>query len=227
MAIKVLINGYKGKMGQAAVAAIQAAPDLKLVATIGREDNLSQSIEESGAEVVLDLTTASAAFKNTQVIIQAGAHPVIGTSGLTPNEISNLKEQCKTKKLGGIITPNFSLGAILMMHYAAHAARFFSEAEIIELHHPQKKDAPSGTAIKTALAMQAARGNDVIVPIHSIRLPGLVAHQSVMFGGVGETLTIRHDSLDRSCFMPGVLLACRKVTELHELIYGLDILLNL
>jgi len=219
MPIKILINGYLGKMGQAAVKAATEASDLELVACTGRNDNLAQTIQDSGAEVVLDLTSAESAFKNTETIIKAGAHPVIGTSGLTPDQILNLQKQSAAKKLGGIIAPNFSIGAILMMHYAEHAARYFKEADIIEMHHPDKKDAPSGTARKTAQLMQRE------VPIHSIRLPGVVAEQSVIFGAPGETLTIRHSSIDRLCFMPGVLLACRKVKSLDSLLYGLDTLI--
>jgi 4-hydroxy-tetrahydrodipicolinate reductase len=222
MNIKVLINGYQGKMGQAAVKAITDAPDLDLVATCGREDDLAHHIASSKAQVVVDLTSPESVYLNTKTIIANHAHPVIGTTGLSGEEINELQALSAAKQLGGIIAPNFSLGAILMMHYAAQAAQHFASAEIIELHHAQKKDAPSGTAIKTAELMQAARHNEQSIPIHSIRLPGLVAHQAVIFGGPGETLTIRHDSIDRSCFMPGILLACRKVIGLKQLIYGLD-----
>ncbi len=222
MSIKVLINGYPGKMGQAAVKAIQEAPDLDYVGGCDREHNLAQMIQDSGAEVVLDLSSAISVFENAQTIIEAGVHPVIGTSGLNTEQIKTLQQQCAEKKLGGIIAPNFSVGALLMMHFAEEAARYFQDVEIIELHHPQKKDAPSGTARQSAERIKAAGIPSREVPIHSVRLPGIVAEQSVIFGGPGETLTLRHSSIDRSCFMPGILLACRSVMKLNTLLYGLD-----
>jgi 4-hydroxy-tetrahydrodipicolinate reductase len=225
MPIKILVNGYQGKMGQAALKAIQNASDLEFVAGCDRHDNLNHIIKESGADVVLDLTVASSAFSNTETIINAGAHPVIGTSGLTPVQIELLQQRCREKKLGGIIAPNFSVGAILMMHFAAQAAGYFNEVEIIEMHHAQKQDAPSGTARKTAELIKAVHAKGSEVPIHSVRLSGIVAEQSVIFGAPGETLSIRHSSIDRSCFMPGILLACRKVIELNHLLYGLDSLI--
>ena len=224
--MRIIVNGANGKMGQAAVQAIEGTADLTLVAATSRQDDLSATIAQTNANIVVDLTVAGAAFDNATRIIAANAHPVIGTSGLLADEIATLQTQCQEKNLGGIIVPNFSLGAVLMMRYAADAARYLKHAEIIELHHDQKKDAPSGTARRTAELMQAASESNKAPPIHSVRLPGLVAHQEVIFGDVGETLTLRHDSNDRACFMPGLLLACRNVVALKELVVGLEQLLS-
>ena len=191
----------------------------------------------------MDFTTAASVLKNIVCIIESGARPVIGTSGLLPEDIEELQILCTKQKLGGIIAPNFAVGAVLMMKYSQDAARYFPQAEVIELHHNGKLDAPSGTAIKTANLiaesrasvpqkiaekeiLSGARGaNAEEIRIHSIRLPGLVAHQEVLFGGQSQTLTIRHDSTHRDSFMPGVCLACKKVMELNELVYGLEHLL--
>ncbi|MBF0349875.1 MAG: 4-hydroxy-tetrahydrodipicolinate reductase [SAR324 cluster bacterium] len=241
--IRVLVNGAKGKMGQEAVQAIQQDPDLELVGQTDLGDDLSAVIASSRAQVVVDFTTASVAFHNTRKIIESGACPVIGTSGLLPEQVQELQHLAEQKKLGGLIAPNFAIGAVLMMKFAKEASRYFPEAEIIELHHNRKADAPSGTAVKTAAMiaenrsrmpqkleekelLAGARGaNAQGVPIHSVRLPGLVAHQEVIFGGNNEILTIRHDSLHRSSFMQGVCLACKKVQVLKELVYGLEHLL--
>lgn len=235
--IRVLINGASGKMGQEAVKAIENESDLTIAGKLGRKDNLAKAIHESQAQVVLDLTSADVVYENAKTIIEAGAHPIIGTSGLLPEQVKTLQTLCAQKKLGGIIAPNFSIGAVLMMAFAARAAKFFPSCEIIELHHPQKKDAPSGTAIKTAEFINLNKqdtmeGTELIagargaehrhVHIHSVRLPGLVAHQEVLFGGHHELLTIRHDSFNRASFMPGVILSIRKVMTLSELVYGLE-----
>lgn len=241
MIIKVIINGVNGKMGRVLEQSIVDQPDFKLVAGIGREDDLAKSIKSTDSDVVVDFTTPQAVFKNTEIIIQSGARPVIGTTGLTLEQIETLNKQCRAKKLGGIIVPNFSLGAVLMMKYAKDAAYYFADAEIIEMHHPQKIDAPSGTAIKTAQMMTESRlqkSNGKThkdrthseikhsITIHSIRLSGLFSHQSVIFGGNSETLTIRYDGMDRNCIIPGVFLACRKVMELNQLVYGLENILE-
>ena len=234
--MRVIVNGANGKMGKITVEAVTEASDLELVAAIDQDDDLANAIKTHQANIVIDFTTPKSVYKNTEAIIQAGAHPVIGTSGLTPEEIKQLQHLCLEKQLGGIIAPNFSLGAILMMKYAADAAKYFDDAEIIEMHHPYKLDAPSGTAKKTAEMMaesgniksknnhsDQARGEQYQgINIHSVRLSGLFAHQAVIFGGDGELLTIRHDGMDRTSIMPGVLLACRKVGELSELVYGLE-----
>lgn len=240
MPIKVIINGAQGKMGRTVVETIATQSDLQLVAETDQEDNLGDTIKKHSADVVVDLTAPDTIFKQTQTIIASGARPVIGTSGLTIEQVDTLKKQCEEKSLGGIIAPNFSLTAILMMRYASDAAKYFPDAEIIEMHHPQKVDAPSGTAKKTAELMNKARHSvadsqphqDLArgeqyhgVTIHAVRLPGLVAGQAVIFGGDDETLTIRQDTISRKSFMPGIFLSCRKVMELDHLVYGLESLL--
>jgi 4-hydroxy-tetrahydrodipicolinate reductase len=246
MAINIIVNGHKGKMGQEAVRAIEAAPDLHLVGTADAGDDIVALIKAKKAQVVLDFTRADAVYNNSKLIISAGAHPVIGTTGLTVEHIQELKIACNAKKLGGLIIPNFSIGAVLMMKYAQDAARYFSDVEIIELHHNQKQDSPSGTAMRTAAMIAENRNTknkaseietkEIIpgargalaydIPIHSVRLSGLVAHQEVIFGGEGETLILRHDSIHRQSFMPGVCLACKKVVELDNLLEGLESILN-
>lgn len=244
MTLRVLVNGSHGKMGQLAVKTLTDHPDFSLVAAIGRNDDLAKEIKNSQAQIVIDLTNAEAVLKNIQIIIDAGVHPVIGTSGLVAAQVHELQERCAKLKLGGIIAPNFSLGAVLMMKHAQEIAQYFPDIEIIEMHHAGKLDSPSGTAVRTAEMLSAARKNTPAqltnaretiagsrgaryqdIPIHAIRLPGFVAHQQVLFGGTGETLTIRHDTINRDCFMPGLILACKKVMELKELVYGLECIL--
>lgn len=235
--IRVAINGAKGKMGMQAVAAVKNDPELTLVGTFDHHDDLIDCIQQSKANVVVDFTTAKFAFQNTQNIIDAGAHPVIGTTGFEAEQIKILQQKSLEKKLGGIIAPNFSIGAILMMHAALQCIKHLPNVEIIEMHHDKKADAPSGTAIKTAELLSAKAKEPAVsaeliagargalcqhIPIHSVRLPGLVAHQQVIFGGTGETLTIRHDTTSREAFMPGVIFACKKVLTLTELVYGLE-----
>ncbi len=230
-------------MGQESVKAVNADPELDLVAGTDLGDDLAESIVQFKVQVVVDFTTAAVALKNAVSIIEAGARPVIGTSGMLPEQVAELKALCTKQKLGGIIAPNFAIGAVLMMKYSQDAAKYFPHVEVIELHHDRKADAPSGTAIKTANLLAESRDSvpekiaeKEIIPgarganaeeirIHSVRLPGLVAHQEVLFGGQSQTLTIRHDSFHRDSFMPGVCLACKKVMDLNELIYGLEHLL--
>ena len=216
LALKIIVNGASGKMGRYAVDAIESADDLTLVAALGRNDDLAQTIAATQADVVVDLTTPDAVFVNTQIIINAGAHPVIGTTGLSDAQLQQLTTLTKDKQLGGIIAPNFSIGAVLMMQFAKQAAPYFNDIEIIEKHHAQKKDAPSGTAKKTQQLMNKD------VAIHSVRLPGVVAEQQVLFGDQGETLTIEHRCIDRVAYMAGMLLCCGKVVDLNELVYGLE-----
>ena len=230
-------------MGQESVKAVSKDPDLDLVAQTDLGDKLPEIIDQTKAQVVVDFTTAAAAMKNADSIIESGARPVIGTSGLLPEQVAELQKLCNKQNLGGIIVPNFAIGAVLMMKYSQDAAKYFPHVEVIELHHDLKADAPSGTAIKTANLLAESRGlapqtvdekeifsgargaNAEDIRIHSVRLPGLVAHQEVIFGGQGQTLTIRHDSIHRDSFMPGVCLACKKVMDLNELVYGLEHLL--
>ncbi|MBF0287748.1 MAG: 4-hydroxy-tetrahydrodipicolinate reductase [SAR324 cluster bacterium] len=239
-AIRVIINGAKGRMGQEASKAVQAEEGLELVAMADFGDNLVQLIADKNAQVVVDFTTASVVYETAKTIIGAGVHPVIGTSGLLPEQVEELQKLSNAKSLGGLIAPNFAIGAVLMMKFAKDAVRYFPDVEIIELHHDRKADAPSGTAVKTMNMLAEARekapnprtekeilagargASDRGIHVHSVRLPGLVAHQEVIFGGLSETLTIRHDSIHRESFMPGVCLSCRKVMDLNELIYGLE-----
>jgi 4-hydroxy-tetrahydrodipicolinate reductase len=242
MTIRIIINGAFGKMGQATVAAMTNESDLQLVGTAGRNDDLSAMIKNHRADVVIDWTLPSVVFDNAQKIIDAGARPVIGTTGLSPDEIKKLSDHCASKKIGGVIAPNFSIGAILMMKYAQDAARYFSDVEIIEYHHPKKVDAPSGTAKKTAeLIAQTKKQKNMStpidnnlknknsrgefyhdIPIHAIRLPGVFANQTVLFGGQGETLQLAHHATDRNAMMPGLFLCCRKVMTLDHLVYGME-----
>lgn len=240
MRVRVIVNGANGKMGKLACSAIENHDNFTLVARLGRGDNLSMEITKNKADVVVDLTTADSVYENSIAIIQSGARPVIGASGLLEDQINDLSKRCEKNNIGGIIVPNFSIGAVLMMQFAAQAARLLPEVEIIEAHHQQKLDAPSGTALKTAEMIAKARvlgknklqlkelipgvrgGSHVDVPIHSLRIPGVLAQQQIIFGSLGETLTITHNSIDRASFMPGVILACQSVLQLDKLYYGLE-----
>lgn len=243
MAIKVAVVGAKGRMGREAVSAIRKADDLELVAEIDLGDPI-EKLQASRAEVMVDFTNPDSVMQNVEFAIRNGIHVVIGTTGFDQARLDLLAGWlANSPKTGALVAPNFGLGAILMMQFAATAARYFESVEIVELHHPEKADAPSGTAARTAemitearklanrpampdktsKALDGARGAKVgDVPIHSIRLRGLVAHQEVLFGDQGETLSIRHDSMDRSGFMPGVLLGVRKVGSHPGLTVGLD-----
>ncbi len=242
--IKVLVNGAKGKMGSESVLAVLKEADLELVGQLDLGDDLAKAIQDTNADVVVDFTHPDSALKNTKTILQNKAHAVVGTTGLTPNNLSEIKKLCSKNKVNCIVAPNFAIGAILMMKFAKDAAHYLPEVEIIELHHDQKVDAPSGTAIKTAQLIlddrrnvkrkavksiekvKNARGGIMgDIHIHSVRLQGLVAHQEVIFGGVGQTLKIRHDSISRISFMPGVVMAIRKVKKVKGLVYGLENLL--
>lgn len=240
MAISVLVNGAFGRMGQMVCKAIEQHPNLTLVGQTGREYDLKKSIRDSEAQVVVDFTRPDSVFVNTLAILDAGARPVIGTSGLSMDQVHQLQEKSEALKMGGIIAPNFSLGAVLMMKYAKEIVKYMPQVEIIEMHHDNKLDSPSGTALRTAdllaEAIELSNANkpshEVVkgsrgaqykgIPIHAIRLPGFLAHQQIIFGGMGETLSLKHDSIDRQCFMPGVCIACEKVIELDHLVYGLE-----
>ncbi len=207
--INVAVSGAAGRMGEAVCHAVQGAEDMALV---GRADplldvNLVDLLGD--ADVVVDFSTPETALLNARHCLEAGVHCVMGTTGADFSELEGVGEA------NLFVAPNFAIGAVLMMQFAEQAARHMPEAEIIELHHDRKVDAPSGTAARTAELIRAAGGN-VHEPIHSVRLPGLVAHQEVVFGGLGQTLTIRHDSIARESFMPGVLLAVRRVGSLER-----------
>ncbi len=238
--IGVIVNGGSGKMGRLACDALRLDPAFDLLAGLGRTDDLAQAIIDMNAHVVVDLTSADCVYKNSLMIIEQGACPVIGSSGLLAADIKVLSERCEEKKIGGLIVPNFSIAAILMMRFAVEAARYLPDVEVIEAHHPDKAEAPSGTAVKTAELIAHARRQSPHIPaskeilpgalgasyqdvrIHSLRLPGTLAEQDVKFGQTGETLTIRHQTIDRISFMPGLRLACQKVQALDKLVYGLD-----
>jgi 4-hydroxy-tetrahydrodipicolinate reductase len=220
--IRVVVSGAAGRMGETVCGAVEGADDMELA---GRADpalgtELAALVGE--ADVVVDFTTPETALANIRTCVEAGVHAVVGTTGFDPDQ---LRELASGGGANVFVAPNFAIGAVLMMRFAAEAARHMPEIEIIELHHDRKLDAPSGTAARTAELITAAGGN-VHEPIHSVRLPGLVAHQEVIAGGEGQTLSIRHDSIDRSSFMPGVLLAVRRVGGLAEpLTIGLEKLL--
>lgn len=216
--IKVGVLGAAGRMGATVCEAVEADDDLELVARVDENDPL-QDLVDAGAEVAVDFTTPSVVKDNVLFCLDNGIHAVVGTTGLSDEDVDDIRT--RTDKANAFIAPNFALGAVLMMHFAAQASRLYDHAEIIERHHEKKLDAPSGTALRTASLMQGDPA------IHSVRLPGLVAHQEVQFGAPGETLTIRHDSLDRISFMPGVVLAVKKVGELDGVTVGLEHLLDL
>ncbi|HEL2275232.1 TPA: 4-hydroxy-tetrahydrodipicolinate reductase [Streptococcus suis] len=255
MTIKVIIAGFKGKMGSTAVEMVKGDVALSLAALV---DPFATETEVDGvpvfktkeevasleADVWVDFTTPKFAYENTRFALENGFAPVVGTTGFTPEEIEELTALSAEKGLGGLIAPNFAIGAILLMQFAAQAAMYFPNLEIIELHHDKKKDAPSGTAVKTAELIsqvrqsqtQGAADEEELIAgargaefdgfrIHSVRLPGLVAHQEVIFGAQGEGLTIRHDSYDRISFMGGVNLGIKEVVKRSQLVYGLEHLL--
>jgi 4-hydroxy-tetrahydrodipicolinate reductase len=242
--VKVIVNGAKGRMGSTAVESINNDSGLELVAECDFGDDLSALIKSSGAQVVVDLTAASAGFSNTQIILNAGACPVIGTSGFQAEQVKELQALAAEKQLGGLIAPNFSIGAVLMMKFSAEAAKYLPDVEIIEAHSPQKEESPSGTGIRTAELIAAARIKTPVecsdkeliegargaelngIKLHSIRLPGVVAQQTVFFGGLSETLKIEHNSVHRESFMPGICFACKEVVKRNALVYGLEYLMD-
>lgn len=248
MALRVGVLGAKGHMGREVCKAVNATDDLDLVAEIDLGDSID-SLKSNMVDVVVDFTNPESVMANLKFAIENDIHAVVGTSGFDKNMIDTLRSLLTTHpKVGVLVAPNFGLGAVLMMQFAATTARYFESVEIIELHHPEKLDAPSGTAIRTAELINEARNKELFgampdktvkaldgargakigsVPIHSVRLSGLVAHQEVLFGAGGETLTIRHDSFDRSAFMPGVLVGIREVVRNPGLTVGLENYLKL
>src|SRR5258708_28576857 len=244
--MRVGVLGAKGKVGATMVAAVEAAEDLTFTAGVDAGDPLSL-FTDSETEVVIDFTPPDVVMDNLKFLIDNGIHAVVGTTGFTDERVSQVKVWLADRSdVAVLIAPNFAIGAVLSMQFAKQAARFFESVEVIELPHPQKADAPSGTAARTArviaearkglphnpdatsTGLEGARGADVDgIPVHSVRLAGLLAHQEVLFGTQGETLTIRHDSLDRTSFVPGVLLAVRTVREHPGLTVGLEPVLAL
>jgi 4-hydroxy-tetrahydrodipicolinate reductase len=264
--IRVAIAGAAGRMGRASVRTIAKQEDMMIVAALGRANQIgrdagevagtgavkvkiTESLDEAlsaGTDVLVDFAPGAAAVAHARAAITSGVSPVIGGTGMSSQEINELTGFCEARRVGAVIAPNFAIGAVLMMEFSRQAARYFPHVEIIELHHDRKRDAPSGTAVKTASLIAAGRvispapavteeeivagargGRAEGVRVHSVRLPGLVAHQEVIFGGPGQTLTIRHDSINEESFMPGLLLAVRKVRSLPGLVYGLEKLLEL
>lgn len=225
--IGVLVIGADGRMGSEVVCAVEAAEGMSVVGTVEIGDDLVASIQSSGARVAVDFTTPDVVEKNLRTLVSHGIHPVIGTTGLPDEVMSELIGESRDKSLGGLIAPNFALGAVLMMQLAAQAARYLPSVEITEYHHPAKLDAPSGTSLLSARLIQDQLPEGQEVPIHSVRLGGYLASQEIFLGGDQERLTIRHDSLHRSCFMPGVVLAIRRVVDETEIVVGLENFLEL
>jgi 4-hydroxy-tetrahydrodipicolinate reductase len=252
--VKVAVLGARGRMGAEVCAAVEAAPDLELVAAVdvaGEQDGPDPvgALVAAGAEVAVDFTRPDAVMANLEALVASGVHAVVGTTGFDDARLEAVRRMLAAAPgVGVVIAPNFALGAVLTMRFAEQAARFYESVEVIELHHPDKVDAPSGTALRTAARIAAARRAAGLGPVpdatstglpdargaqvdgvrvHSVRLRGLVAHEEVLFGGPGEVLTLRHDSLDRSSFMPGVLLAVRAVSGRPGLTVGLESLLDL
>lgn len=237
--IRVVVNGAKGRMGAEAVRAVSGAPDMELVGATDAGDDVAAVARSARADVVVDFTVASAALANLEAILAAGARPVMGTSGFGSKEVDAARALCAKHRLPAVIAPNFALSSILLARFAAEAARHLPHVELIEAHHDGKEDAPSGTAIKVAHDIAKTRNHRPKAPeaesvpgvrggvvdgvrVHAIRVPGLLARMECLFGGPGDTLTIRHDTLTRASFMPGVLLAARRVMTADGLVYGLE-----
>ncbi|MTI82836.1 MAG: 4-hydroxy-tetrahydrodipicolinate reductase [Firmicutes bacterium] len=260
--IRVVVSGAVGRMGKEVVKTVWQADDVELagvvdtygvgedigsLAGIGAigitvQEDLRTVLNNLQPHVVVDFTAPQVVAGNARTILECGVCPVIGTTGLSPSDIDDLRKLAEEQQVGGVIAPNFAIGALLMIKFAKEAVKYFPHVEIIEEHHDQKVDAPSGTAIKTAEILAEQRGDfhqglptevenlsgargaefDGGIRIHSVRLPGLVAHQEVILGGLGQTLKIRHDSIARESFMPGVLMAVRKVMSVKGLVYGLE-----
>ena len=260
--IRIVINGASGRMGQEVIRTLCREPDMQIAGAVDLQvagdsltlpdgsavplsSNLENIIAGCQPHVLVDFTTAPAVMPAVRTAAEKGVNLVIGTTGLTADELSEIDRLAKTGKIGAVVAPNFALGAVIMIHLAKIAAKYFDYADITELHHHLKVDAPSGTALSTARAMAQARGEPFRQPsaqkkpsdsrgelveginIHSVRLPGLMAHQEVLLGTAGQTLSIRHDTIGRECYMPGVILAVREVVKRQGLVFGLDTLLGL
>jgi 4-hydroxy-tetrahydrodipicolinate reductase len=262
--IRVVINGALGRMGQEVTKAVVREPGLKVVGAVGKEvtqkylplvesvelipfsSDLDSLLKVCNADVVVDFTNAKVSMAAARIALKQKVNMVIGTTGLSEENLAEIEKLCQANKVGAVVAPNFSLGAALLIHLSKFTAKFFDHTEIIEMHHEKKVDAPSGTAIATARAMLQARGKPFIYPevthevlgntrggqkdgiaIHSLRLPGFMAGQEVVFGRAGETLSLRHNTINRECYMPGVILAIKEVIKRKGLTYGLDALLKL
>ncbi len=259
--IKVVVHGAAGRMGQEIIAGLGRQPDMQVVggvdlkadkaaialmtgATIPFSSNLESILDSTKPNVVVDFSLAKATVPAVRTATTKGVNVVVGTTGLTAGDLDEIKKAAEANKTGVVVAPNFALGAVLMIHLAKIAAKYMDYAEIIELHHDQKADSPSGTALSTAKAMVQSRGKAFSravgtgsqvsrgleeggVTLHSVRLPGLMAHQEVIFGASGQTLSIRHDTINRECYLPGIIIAVKEVGKHKGLIYGLDSLLNL
>lgn len=245
--IRVAVAGHRGKVGSILVAAFEAEAGIDYVGGVGPGDDLAEFLKKNRPQALVDFTRPSVALHNALVAIAAGAAPVVGTSGISADGVDKLEVACKAKGVGGIVAPNFAIGAVLMMHLAEIAAPHFEAAEIVEMHNAAKLDAPSGTALSTAKRLAARRGNKPFshkqaeketlagtrggeeggIAVHSIRLPGFVADQEVIFGLPGQTLTIAHRTTSREAYVPGVLLAIHRVTSEPHFYRGLDQLLGL
>jgi 4-hydroxy-tetrahydrodipicolinate reductase len=261
--IKVVVHGASGRVGQEVVKAVCQEPDMKMVGAVDLKvpgeglalpdgsgkvpfsADFKSIVTTCQPDVVVDFTIAKAAMPAVRIAAEKGVNMVIGSTGYTAEDLAEIEKLAKDKKIGIVIAPNFALGAVMMIHLAKIAGKYFDHAEIIELHHDRKLDAPSGTAKTTAQVMAEAKGKPFLPPavagedspsrgkpvgginIHAVRLPGLMAHQEVIFGTSGQTLSIRHDTINRECYMPGVILAIREVMKRREYVYGLDKLLGL
>ncbi|MBI2831833.1 MAG: 4-hydroxy-tetrahydrodipicolinate reductase [Chloroflexi bacterium] len=259
--IKVVVHGAAGRMGQEIIRALSREPELQVVggvdvnipmnqltlpdgSAVPFSSDLDSMLASTRPDVLVDFTIARATLPAARIAAKRGVNLVVGTTGQSAETIDEIGRLAKENNVGAVVAPNFAIGAVLMMHLAKIAAKYLDTAEIIELHHNQKADAPSGTALATARDMAKARGKPFLHPaeskpmasrgeqvegisLHSVRLPGLLAHQEVLFGAAGQTLSIRHDTISRECFMPGVILAVKEVVKLKGLTYGLDALLHL
>jgi 4-hydroxy-tetrahydrodipicolinate reductase len=260
--IKVIVNGASGRMGQEVVKAVCFDPDTQMAGAVERDisdsflnlpdgsgrvpfsSNLEYILTDCHPDVMVDFTVASVTVPAALTALKHRVNLVIGTTGLTQDEINRIDNLAKEQQVGAVLAPNFALGAVLMTYLAKLSSRYFDYAEIIELHHHLKVDSPSGTSIKTAMAMAESRGKPFIqppetkesesrgkqisgIPIHSVRLPGILARQEVIFGSPGQTLSIKHDTTSRECYMPGVMLAIKEVMNRKGLVFGLDTLLGL
>jgi 4-hydroxy-tetrahydrodipicolinate reductase len=261
--INVVVHGASGRVGQEVVKAVSQEPGMKLVGAVDLKVSAPELVLPDGAgkvpfsadfksilttckpDVVVDFTVAKACMPAVRIAAEMGVSMVIGTTGFSADELAEMERLAKSRKIGIVVASNFALGAVLMIHLAKIAGKFFDHAEIIELHHDRKMDAPSGTALSTARAMAEAKGKPFLLPavqgaasvsrgessgginVHAVRLPGLMAHQEVIFGTAGQTLTIRHDTINRECYMPGVIMAVKEVLKRKTYIYGLDKLLGL